>query len=139
MVDKVEDRIVEDVVKTYHKNAKSNNSLDIYSFFRSINEALQKDIDFCRKLLLSRRALNIVDKLNCFITNFLLNHPRIKKLLKTKDDMGHINASIELFVGGVCSAYITYIRGVTNYKLDDIAFCVDRYIKDLKQIDATRK
>lgn len=138
-MDKIEDMLIEDVVKAYRENVKANKTPDIYAFFRSINEGVQKDLDFCRKLLISRRTLHIVDKLNNVITNFLLNLPEIKKMPKSSPEIGHINASIELFVGGVCSAYIRYIRGAANYSLDDIAFCIDRHIKDLRTKYSNKK
>lgn len=133
-MNKIEDFLVDDIVKAYRENAmKNNNTPDIYAFFLAINEGVEKNIDFCRQLFLSRRTIHILDKLNEVITAFILNLPEIKNLPKPTKDAGRINASIALFVGGVCDAYVTYLRGAAKYNLEDIAFCIDQYLKDLKQ------
>ena len=117
ILDKIENEIIEKFLSVLNKYDFFQEKFDQYAFFNSLNDVINEDFDFYKKLISANSYNFLLIKVKKILKDTIIE--RFDKKLNTNKEV--LNLYAEFAASGVMSMYIEWFNMDSSLSLEDLA------------------
>lgn len=115
--DKIENEIIEKLLLILEKYDFFQAQFDGYAFFTSLNNVINEDYDFYKKLVCTNSYIRLFTKVKKILKNTLIE--KFHKKIEINKEM--LNLYAEFTASGLMSMYVEWFRMNSKLSLEDLA------------------